>query len=87
MRDFLEENGFTPVSFFGGLLALALVVSLFAATLYFLAGAISKTNSATVSTSGYAATFRHDGHLLIRATGGGLLHHPDCPCRKVAAAQ
>lgn len=34
MRDFLEENGFTPVSFFGG-----------------------------------------------------LLHHPDCPCRKVAAAR
>lgn len=28
-----------------------------------------------------AVSFDHDGHRWVRALrGGGLAHHPDCPC-------
>lgn len=37
--------------------------------------------SSSTNAGGYTLdTIQHDGHLFIRASGGGLLHHPDCPC-------
>lgn len=78
-REMLDEVGMSPAEFFAGLVALMCVLFV-AFCCWALAGAISKTNQATVSSSGYASTFRHDGHLFVRASGGGLLHHPDCQC-------
>lgn len=25
-------------------------------------------------------TAQHDGHWFVKDTGGGVCHHPDCPC-------
>jgi competence protein ComGC len=25
-------------------------------------------------------TVRHDGHWFVEKAGGGVCHHPDCPC-------
>lgn len=25
-------------------------------------------------------TVQHDGHWFVERTGGGICHHPDCPC-------
>lgn len=33
-------------------------------------------------TSTSICTYHHDGHMFVRYTGGGILHHPDCHCLK-----
>lgn len=30
-------------------------------------------------------TTQHDGHWFVKDAGGGVCHHPDCPCRKQKA--
>jgi len=30
-------------------------------------------------------TAQHDGHWFVKDAGGGVCHHPDCPCRKQTA--
>ena len=34
-------------------------------------------------------TAQHDGHWFVKDTGGGVCHHPDCPChgRKAQAEE
>jgi hypothetical protein len=30
-------------------------------------------------------TAQHDGHWFVKDAAGGVCHHPDCPCRSMAA--
>jgi prepilin-type N-terminal cleavage/methylation domain-containing protein len=30
-------------------------------------------------------TAQHDGHWFVKDAGGGVCHHPDCPCRSMTA--
>lgn len=79
-QDFLDEGGFTPAGFFGGLLVMGVGLAFIAFCAVVAVHSATSSSQSTVSSSPYATTFRQDGHLFIRAVGGGLLHHPDCQC-------
>lgn len=43
----------------------------------------STDHTITHTYTGYdVETLAHDGHLLIVHENGGMMHHPDCPCRR-----
>lgn len=61
---------------------LLLFVLVFGPLLLLNAGRDASTNGVR---SLAAVSFDHDGHRWVRATpGGGIAHHPDCPCHAQA---
>jgi len=82
----LEEDGFTPVSFFGGLFVFLMLGRLFVYGLCLLGAEVERVrrarSEAIVSITPFATTFRQDGHWFIKGPYGAPSHHPDCPCQK-----
>lgn len=89
MRRFLEsleEEGLTPVGFFGGLFFFLLLGGLFIYGVCLFGSDLERLrrerSEAIVSRTPFATTFRQDGHWFIKGTYGAPQHHPDCPCQK-----
>ena len=82
LREILDEVGMTMFEFVVGSIVALTAASVIVFACWAFASGISQAAGARVSECFYATTFRHDGHLFVRAAAGGLLHHTDCECGK-----
>lgn len=84
--EIIEEEGFTPAGFFGGLFVFLLFGGLFVYGFCLFGAEVERErrerSEAIVSRTPFATTFRQDGHWFIKGDYGAPTHHPDCPCQK-----
>lgn len=86
-RDALDEVGLSSGEFAIGIGAFMAMVACVIGFAWVVVSGISSPSRDAVSTTHYATSFRQDGHLFIRAFGGGILHHPECACGRLEVAQ
>ncbi|NBW12107.1 MAG: hypothetical protein EBR82_29160 [Caulobacteraceae bacterium] len=82
IRDAFDESGLTMAEFVIGTVSLFLICATVIAGAAWICREIATANDGRISRSPFAVTFEHDGHRFVRAPGGSMLHHPDCPCHK-----
>lgn len=82
LQEMLDEAGLTMFEFVVGVAVMFITALVLFLALWAFASGVSQASRDRVSFCFYATTFRHDGHLFVQAARGGILHHPDCECRK-----
>ena len=68
------------VTFVECLVVIAILVTLFVVIAAGRPGAKPSSNKEPPQ-SWNLYTAKHDGHWFVKELGGGVCHHPDCPCR------